>query len=147
MAKQNAGSTALGPAVCRLIEQYQPSEIRLFNDPVVRHLVGAPIRFLMSFATMRNFTIKQTDSTLQGIYGTQICRTRYDDNVVRAVLSQGMNQVVILGAGLDTRPYRLPGIAKARVFEVDLPVVQRRQEEETLKIPWQFAGKHYLPPH
>ena len=60
MAKQNVGSTALGAAVCRLIEQFQPEEIRLFNDPVVKYLVGTLIRMLMQFASVRNFTIKQT---------------------------------------------------------------------------------------
>ena len=35
MAEQGVGNTALGAAVCRLIEQYQPPETRLLNDPVV----------------------------------------------------------------------------------------------------------------
>lgn len=44
MAKQNVGNTTLGAAVCRLIEQFQPEEARLFNDPVVKYLVGTSIR-------------------------------------------------------------------------------------------------------
>jgi hypothetical protein len=32
-----------------------------------------------------------------------------------------VNQVVILGAGFDSRVYRIPGIEQARVFEVDHP--------------------------
>ena len=82
MAKQTVSRTALGTAICRLIEQYQPEKTRLFNDPVVRQLVGAPIRVMMQFASMRNFTIKQTDAVAEGIYGTQICRTRYIDDAV-----------------------------------------------------------------
>ena len=31
---------------------------------------------------------------------------------------------MILGAALDTRAYRLPGVEAARAFEVDLPGVQ-----------------------
>jgi hypothetical protein len=62
--------------VCRLIEQYQPRQIRLFDDPIVKYLVGTPIRFLMGFSAMRKFTLKQTDSTMDGIYGTRVCRTR-----------------------------------------------------------------------
>ena len=130
MAEQTVGNTALGAAVCRLIEQYQPQETRLFNDPVVKNLVSAPIRFLMKFAIIRNFTITQTDATMQGIYGTQVCRTRYDDDAIRAGLSQGIDQVVILGAGLDTRPYRLPEMIEAKVFEVDLPVVQNKKKKK-----------------
>ena len=50
-------------------------------------------------------------------------RTRYlDDCVVRA-LDRGIRQVVILGAGLDTRAARL-GRDGARFFEVDQPASQ-----------------------
>ncbi|HYC20723.1 MAG TPA: hypothetical protein VEF35_08955 [Candidatus Bathyarchaeia archaeon] len=77
MAKQSVGNTARGAAVCRLIEQYQPEETRLFNDPVVKDLVGTPIRVLMRFAGVRNFTIKRTDAVMQGTCGAQICRTRF----------------------------------------------------------------------
>jgi methyltransferase (TIGR00027 family) len=141
MAKQTVGRTALGAATCRLIEQYQPEETRLFNDPVVKALVGTPIRILMQFAAMRNFTIKQTDSIGQGIYGAQICRTRYIDDAVQATLSQGIGQLVILGAGLDTRPYRLPGMERVKVFEVDLPAVQNDKKKKIQK----YLGR--LPEH
>lgn len=124
MAKQTVSRTALGAATMRLIEQYQPEDKRLFNDPVVKDLVGAPVRFLMQFNAMRRFTLNQSDAITPGIYGAQICRTRFIDDGVTAALVQGIDQVVILGAGLDTRAYRLPGIERARVYEVDLPAAQ-----------------------
>ncbi len=43
-----------------------------------------------------------------------------DDEVADA-LKTGIVQVVNLGAGWDSRAYRLPGLRGARVFEVDLP--------------------------
>ena len=141
MAKQTVGRTALGAAICRLIEQYQPEKTRLFYDPVARELVGAPIRFLMQFASMRNYTMKQTDAAAKGIYGAQVCRTRYIDDVVQAALSQGIGQLVILGAGFDTRPYRLAGIEDVHVFEVDLPSIQNDKKEKIRK----YLGR--LPDH
>lgn len=129
MAKQSVGNTALGAAACRLIEQSQPEETRLFNDPVVKDLVGTPIRVLMRFAWVRNFTIKRTDAVMQGIYGAQICRTRFIDEAVQDALSQGIRQFVTLGAGFDTRPYRLAGIDHAKVLEVDLPSVQEDKKK------------------
>jgi methyltransferase (TIGR00027 family) len=141
MAKKTVGRTALGAAVCRLIEQYQPQETRLFNDPVVRGLVATPIRVMMQFASLRNFTIQQTDGVAVGIFGAQICRTRYIDDAVQAALRQGIGQVVILGAGLDTRPYRLPGMQQVKVFEVDLPSVQDDKKNKIQK----FLGN--LPEH
>ncbi len=133
MAKQSVSRTALGAAICRLIEQYQPEGTRLFDDPVVKELVGLPIRLMMGLASMRNLTVRQTDAVAQGIYGAQICRTRYIDDTVQSVLGQGVGQLVILGAGLDTRPYRLPGLEGVKVFEVDLPSVQSDKKKKIQK--------------
>jgi methyltransferase (TIGR00027 family) len=141
MAKQSVGNTALGAAICRLIEQYQPKETRLFNDPLVKDLVGAPIRVLMQFASMRNLTMQQMDAITPGICGVQISRTRFIDDAVQDALSRGIGQVVILGAGLDTRPYRLAGMERVKVFEVDLPSVQ---EEKKKKFQKRFG---HLPEH
>ena len=133
MAKQSVGNTALGAAVCRLIEQFQPEETRLFNDPVVKYLVGTPIQVLVQFAYIRDYAIKRTDAIMQGIYGAQICRTRYIDDAVQSALSQGIGQLVILGAGLDTRPYRLAGMEHVKVLEVDLPSVQEDKKKKLQK--------------
>jgi methyltransferase (TIGR00027 family) len=51
-----------------------------------------------------------------------LCRKRYADDQVRAALSAGIDQLVVLGAGLDTRAYRLADPQRVGAFEVDLPV-------------------------
>ncbi len=51
-------------------------------------------------------------------------RTRAIDDVVRR-LDAGTTQLVILGAGLDSRALRMPEVARLRVFEVDHPAMQR----------------------
>lgn len=55
-------------------------------------------------------------------------RTRYIDDCVRRALDRGIGQVVILGAGLDTRAARLrrEGV---RFFEVDQPASQADKRE------------------
>jgi methyltransferase (TIGR00027 family) len=134
MANQNVGRTALGAAVCRLIEQYEPAKTRLFNDPITKDLVGGPVRVMLQLGAMRNFTVKQTDTVAQGIFGVQICRTRYIDDAVHAGLARGTGQLVILGAGLDTRPYRLPGLEHVRVYELDLPAVQDGKKKNLARL-------------
>ena len=96
MAKPTVSRTAFGEVSCRLIEQYQPTQ--LFNDPLVGELVGTPLRVMLKIGVMRNFTIRLTDSYTPGIYRAQICRTRYIDEAVEAGLQQGVQQLVILGA-------------------------------------------------
>ena len=56
-------------------------------------------------------------------------RTRYIDDVLGRALRSGVNQVVILGAGFDSRAYRIPGIEQARVFEVDHPATQAKKKD------------------
>jgi methyltransferase (TIGR00027 family) len=131
--KPSVGNTALGAAVCRLMEQYEPPATRLFDDPVVRYLVSPPIRWMMQFSPMRSFTIRQTNAVAEGLFGAQICRTRFIDDAVLAALAQGIGQLVILGAGLDTRAYRLPGMERVTVFEVDLPAVQADKVKQLQK--------------
>jgi methyltransferase (TIGR00027 family) len=53
---------------------------------------------------------------------TMVPRTVAIDDAVRA---HGAPQVVVLGAGLDSRAWRMPELAQARVFEVDHPASQR----------------------
>jgi methyltransferase (TIGR00027 family) len=51
-------------------------------------------------------------------------RTRWLDDAIARALADGLDQLVILGAGFDARPYRLPGLDAVRVFEVDHPATQ-----------------------
>jgi len=81
-----------------LIEQYQPEKTRLFDDPVAQVLVGEHLRFLMKFATMQKLTVKQTEAVARGIYGVQVCRTRYIDELLQTAITQEMKQVVIYDA-------------------------------------------------
>jgi methyltransferase (TIGR00027 family) len=61
---------------------------------------------------------------LPGAFGYFNARTQYFDEVLRRELAAGLDQVVLLGAGFDSRPYRFaPQCARARVFVVDMPEV------------------------
>lgn len=55
-------------------------------------------------------------------------RTRFIDECVVRALNDGMKQVVILGAGLDTRAARLSR-SGVRFFEVDQPATQAEKRE------------------
>jgi methyltransferase (TIGR00027 family) len=77
---------------------------------------------------MRNTIIPAyTDDSSQGAIEFIIALERYIDDFLKACLKEGLDQVVILGAGFDTRAYRIPGIEKTHVFEVDHPVTKDRR--------------------
>lgn len=124
--------TAVGAALCRLLEQAEPVSKRLFRDPVVESLLGPRARPALSFGTAEMMR-GQIDGTAPGLYGSQICRTRYIDDAVLDALGHDISQVAIVGAGYDTRAYRLPGIDKARVAEFDLPATLNHKRQAVEK--------------
>ncbi|WP_234817849.1 class I SAM-dependent methyltransferase [Mycolicibacterium sphagni] len=62
-----------------------------------------------------------TDRKIGGGWASFLCRKRYIDDQLRAAVAKGVDAVVILGAGYDTRAFRLPELAGFPVCEVDLP--------------------------
>jgi methyltransferase (TIGR00027 family) len=51
------------------------------------------------------------------------------DAALAAALSDGCQQVVVVGAGLDTRAWRLPALAGTPVWEIDLPATQAAKHD------------------
>jgi methyltransferase (TIGR00027 family) len=63
---------------------------------------------------------------LPGIFNEIVARTRHIDDRVIQSINEGMTQLVILGAGYDTRAHRIPNVKeKMRSFEIDHPMTQR----------------------
>ena len=61
---------------------------------------------------------------LPGAFGYFNARTQYFDAVLLQELHLGLEQLVILGAGFDSRPFRFAAqLRGVRVFEVDMPQV------------------------
>jgi methyltransferase (TIGR00027 family) len=74
-------------------------------------------------------------------------RTRYLDDVLESQLLSDVRQVVILGAGLDTRAVRKPA-AGVRYFEIDdeatLKLKQTRYEQEGIDADVTFIPGNYV---
>jgi methyltransferase (TIGR00027 family) len=76
------------------------------------------------------------ERVMPGAMGYFNARTRYFDDVLRHEATRGIDQLVLLGAGFDTRPVRFAReLGTARVFEVDMPQVLhlRRLQLQTLQ--------------
>jgi methyltransferase (TIGR00027 family) len=56
-------------------------------------------------------------------------RTRFAEDALTAAVGQGVRQLVVLGAGLDTFAYRSPFGDRLRIFEVDHPATQAWKRE------------------
>jgi methyltransferase (TIGR00027 family) len=74
------------------------------------------------------------DREWPGDLGTVAARTRFIDDYLKSRVRKGVRQIVILGAGLDSRAYRIEGLKGAvTVFEVDHPATQRVKKEKVKK--------------
>ncbi len=134
--------TAIGAAYCRLVEQGQPPALRQFDDPVVARLLDPMLAMLAGAGPVQDHVL---DSMAPGTYGGLVMRTRYIDDVVNAWAESGATQLVILGAGLDTRAYRLPSLSRVTVFEADLPDLQRQKQDRLRDVPPRAWAVRFVP--
>ncbi|HKW92086.1 MAG TPA: SAM-dependent methyltransferase [Methylomirabilota bacterium] len=115
------------------MESSRAAAVRLFDDPFAPSFLGW--RFWCALQLFRLPLVGAAlpwtlvDGHWAGPRGTVAVRTRYIDDLLGAALRDGVDQIVILGAGFDCRAYRTEGIDRARVFEVDHPATQARKRE------------------
>ena len=121
-------STAYGAAFLRAAENLLPEDKRLFEDPYSEKFLSPFYKFfviLMRSPKILNFLIKIREKLTPGIIGGLICRTRYIDDVLNNAIKEGVGTVVNLGAGMDTRAFRISGIENIQYFELDFPELQK----------------------
>ena len=121
-------STGYGPAMIRAMENLLPEDKRLFEDPYSEKFLSPFYKFfviLMRSPKILNFLIKIREKSTPGVIGGLICRTRYIDDVLNNAIKEGVGTVVNLGAGMDTRAFRISGIENIQYFELDFPELQK----------------------
>jgi methyltransferase (TIGR00027 family) len=114
-------------ALFRALETKRPASERVFSDPLARAFLSRPVRAVVAAAGLPgigSLVPALIDRRWPGPRLSAVVRTRVLDDAVRGALAEGLDQLVLLGAGYDSRPYRLRGARNVRVFEVDLPATQ-----------------------
>jgi methyltransferase (TIGR00027 family) len=124
VVKKNIMSTARGVALVRAVEMTRPEEARIASDPYARSLVNPfnvfGLRFMQATGLSRLIGIEP-------MLTFAIVREQFVEDVIVAEAKAGLVQVVILGAGFDTRAYRIAELAGIAVYEVDHPVTQAQK--------------------
>lgn len=105
---RHVSDTALWVALYRAVESERPDA--LFRDPYARRMAGA-----------RGAAIVRALPYGESMAWTMIVRTAVMDEIILSCIARGARTVVNLGAGLDTRAFRLVLPASLRWFDVDLP--------------------------
>jgi methyltransferase (TIGR00027 family) len=132
-------------ALHRVAESALPEDQRICYDPYAVHFVDPEIlEFARKNPEKTKAMREHYERLFSGLGNSIRARVRYFDDFVKAAIGEGLEQLVILGAGYDTRAYRIEGLkgnANVKVFEVDHPGTQSLKMEKIEKI----FGK--LPDH
>lgn len=124
MQTRQPSQTAQRAAMRRAAHQLLDGPDLILADPLALPMAGVsdPERY------RRNLLRGQNDS-YRHLRAFLVARSRFMEDHLRAAIDHGVRQYVLLGAGLDTSPYRLPFPAGMRVFEVDHLATQAWKRE------------------
>ena len=127
MKDGKASYTAEVVAGYRAAESSKPEAERACYDPFASHFLRAAYRAVgKSRLVTKAFLWYRVERKYPGSIGEVVGRTRHIDDHLKACIADGIQQLVVLGAGYDSRAYRFGELrGKVKVFEVDHPATQR----------------------
>src|ERR1039458_5778277 len=115
---RTAHRVALRRAAHQLVDQP-----RVLDDPLALRIIGAEA------ADELRSNPKENHAFSRAFRAFMAARSRYAEDELAHATAQGVDQYVVLGAGLDTFAYRNPHPG-LRVFEVDHPATQAWKREQ-----------------
>src|SRR6202044_2093153 len=114
--------TALRVALRRAAHQIHDSPV-VFDDPIAVPLLGPAYA-----EELRRTPLRDDRPFSIALRAFLVARSRYAEDNLRKAVEGGVEQYVLLGAGLDTFAYR-NSYPQLRVFEVDHPATQQWKRE------------------
>jgi methyltransferase (TIGR00027 family) len=130
MQAGRSSRTAEQNALFRALETSRPAATRLFEDRFARTFLTWPLTLVSRMGDvpgLRDLVLQIIDSRWPGVRSSVVARTRLIDDMITACVRDPIKQFVMLGAGFDSRAYRLPVLHDVAVFEVDHPDTQARK--------------------
>ncbi len=143
MRRYQTSLTAAGIALARAVESEKPADERVCYDPYARQFVPGWMYYMFGFFIRTGYA----ELRGPGVNGFLVARERYIDDLLQDHLDKGLRQLVLLGAGYDSRPYRFDLPARGiTAFEVDHPATQDDKKARVEKI-FSELPKHvtYVP--
>lgn len=120
-----ASLTAEAVCLARALEHLKPEDRRVVDDPYAELFLSGATRLGLR-AWSGSFTGRVFRRLAPSSTSYVPLRHRFIDDGLTAALDAGAEQVVLLGAGYDTRAYRFAETLAGRpVYEVDLPTISR----------------------
>ncbi len=124
----------------RFDESQKPEGERICYDPYAVHFISPEVLELSKHPERAKAMLESLGDIgilLQAMSNSVRARVRYFDDFVKASLDRGLEQLVILGAGYDTRAHRIEGLngnGCIKVFEADHPATQAMKIDKVKEI-------------
>jgi methyltransferase (TIGR00027 family) len=144
---RRASKTAEQNALFRALEARWPGGIDPVVDTYAADLLGPAYRSVELLARSRrghDVVVRYIDGRWPGVRTSVVARTRLIDDGVSQV-APGVGQACLLGAGFDSRAYRLPALRRVRVFEVDHPDTQVRKRARLERAGADVGDVRFVP--
>lgn len=135
MIRGKASWTAEITAVFRASESIRPSKQRILNDMYAVNFLRPGFRLILRSRMLTKFILwLAIDRRFPGASDMVVSRVRFIDDCLHNCINDGLEQLVILGAGYDSRPYRFIQLKDKPIFEVDHPNTQalKKRKIETI---------------
>jgi methyltransferase (TIGR00027 family) len=127
--EQEPSETALFGALHRAIAHKEFEGKRPGPDYLAEHFLPPHYRFFIKFKRVRTRTRRRFGEALPGLHEYVMARTAYFDGVFVDALKSGVPQIVLLGAGYDSRAIRFAALNRAtRIVELDIATTQARKK-------------------
>lgn len=121
MTTHDGIASALAVALARRSGSH--ADCPLFDDPYAQVFIDAAVSRGCQLPT------DETAARINGIANYASSRTKWFDEYFIAAGAHGLEQMVIMAAGLDARAWRLPWVSGTTVFEIDQPGVLKFKNE------------------
>ena len=138
MKPRQTSLTAQNNAILRARETLRPADARILDDPYASVFLPERLQTAANADRQMEALIAGWDRCYPGVGNAILVRGRYMDEHLTRALRDGIRQVVILGAGYDTRALRFPALQQnTTVFEVDHPATQttKRRRMRSFDLP------------
>lgn len=126
--KGKTSDTALFTALRRTIANKEYKNENLGPDYLAKIFLPAHYRFFLRFERIRKNTKNKLADAMPGLNEYIIARTAFFDDLFKNALKEQISQIVLLGAGYDSRAYRFFELNKGtKIFELDAIPTQNRK--------------------
>jgi methyltransferase (TIGR00027 family) len=142
MKKNHHSRTAIIVAVVRALHTAFERPV-VFDDPYAGDLAGPLWRIVAKSRICYWIGTKIIYKGMDPIRRQIIARARYAEDKLEAAAASGIQQYVIIGAGLDSFALRRKDLAeKLSIFELDHPASQQVKKSRLKQLQLTFPGNH-----